>query len=266
MFFEYALQEAISESIGGLFMKNQRHKRKEIYSVLMVSNTDGKSRQFQVSAFTLRFCAVFVVLLCLTIGWLIYQASVADGAQQVLRQEVASLKEQIQQLETEKDALTKDKLALAAENDALHQQAETLEVPEEAPKEDAVEAEEEEPPVPGLYPSDGVGMQKTSYSEEQPYISISAYTDAHIVAAGDGTVTAVSSDDTYAHIIEVDHEGGYKTRYLLHQDAEVNTEEGAQVQAGDTLMTITSDDCQLDYQVLLNGETIDPLSIIDAKG
>lgn len=247
-------------------MKNQRHKRKEIYSVLMVSNTDGKSRQFQVSAFTLRFCAGFVVLLCLIIGWLIYQASVADGAQQVLRQEVASLKEQLQQLETEKDELTKDKLTLAAENEALQQKAEAPAVPEEAPAEAKADEEEEESPVPDLYPSDGVGMQKTSYSEEQPYISISAYTDAHIVAAGNGTVTAVSSDDTYPHIIEVEHEGGYKTRYLLRQDAEVNTEEGAQVEAGDTLMTITSDDCQLDYQVLENGEPIDPLSIIDAKG
>lgn len=79
-------------------------------------------------------------------------------------------------------------------------------------------------------------------------------------------MTVVSSDDTYAHIIEVEHEGGYKTRYLLLQDCEVNTEQGAQVEAGDTLMTITSDDCQLDYQVLLNDEPIDPLSVIDAKG
>ncbi|MCI8556387.1 MAG: peptidoglycan DD-metalloendopeptidase family protein [Lachnospiraceae bacterium] len=246
-------------------MKDQRHKRKEIYSVLMVSNTDGKSKQFQVSAFTLRFCAAFVIFLCLVIGWLIYQASVADGAQQVLRQEAASLKEQLQQLETEKEALTKDKLTLAAENEALQQRVEAAEAPEEVPEEETSE-EEEESPVPDLYPSDGVGMQKTSYSDEQPYISISAYTDAHIVAAGNGTVTAVSSDDTYAHIIEVEHESGYTTRYLLHQDAEVNTEEGAQVQAGDSLMTITSDDCQLDYQVLLNGEPIDPLTIIDAKG
>ncbi len=246
-------------------MKDQRHKRKEIYSVLMVSNTNGKSRQFQVSAFTLRLCAVLLALLCIAIGWLIYRASMTDGALQVLRQEIASQKEQIAQLETDKDALTKDKLTLAAENEALKQRVEATEAPEEVPEEETSE-EEEESPVPDLYPSDGVGMQKTSYSDEQPYISISAYTDAHIVAAGNGTVTAVSSDDTYAHIIEVEHEGGYTTRYLLHQDAEVNTEEGAQVQAGDSLMTITSDDCQLDYQVLLNGEPIDPLTIIDAKG
>lgn len=245
-------------------MKDQRHKRKEIYSVLMVSNTNGKSRQFQVSAFTLRFCAVLLVLLCVVIGWLIYRASMADGALQVLRQEIASQKEQITQLETEKDELTKDKLTLAAENETLKQQPETPATPEEAPEEK--KGEEFDPSVPSRYPSDGVGIQKASYSEEQPYISISTYTGGHIVAAGDGTVTAVWSDDPYAHIVEIEHEGGYKTRYLLHQDAEVNVEQGAGVQAGDTLLTITSDDCQLDYQVLLNEEPIDPLSIIDAKG
>lgn len=243
-------------------MKDQRHKRKEIYSVLMVSNTNGKSRQFQVSAFTLRLCAVLLALLCIAIGWLIYRASMTDGALQVLRQEIASQKEQIAQLETDKDALTKDKLTLAAENEALKQQPGTPAAPEEASEEE----EEIDSSAPNRYPSDGVGIQKASYSEEQPYISISAYTGGHIVAAGDGTVTAVWSDDPYAHIVEIEHEGGYKTRYLLHQDAEVNVEQGAEVQAGDILLTITSDDCQLDYQVLLNDEPIDPLSVIDAKG
>lgn len=243
-------------------MKDQRHKRKEIYSVLMVSNTNGKSRQFQVSAFTLRLCAVLLALLCIAIGWLIYRASMTDGALQVLRQEIASQKEQIAQLETDKDALTKDKLTLAAENEALKQQPGTPAAPEEASDEE----EETDSSAPNRYPSDGVGIQKASYSEEQPYISISAYTGGHIVAAGDGTVTAVWSDDPYAHIVEIEHEGGYKTRYLLHQDAEINVEQGAEVQAGDILLTITSDDCQLDYQVLLNDEPIDPLSVIDAKG
>lgn len=243
-------------------MKDQRHKRKEIYSVLMVSNTNGKSRQFQVSAFTLRLCAVLLVLLCVVIGWLIYRASMADGALQVLRREIASQKEQIAQLETDKDALTKDKLTLAAENESLKQKPQTPASPEEtfAAEEETVQSS------PDRYPSDGVGIQKASYSEEQPYISISTYTGGHIVAAGDGTVTAVWSDDPYAHIVEIEHEGGYKTRYLLHQDAEVNVEQGAEVQAGDILLTITSDDCQLDYQVLLNDEPIDPLSVIDAKG
>lgn len=244
-------------------MKDQRHKRKEIYSVLMVSNTNGTSKQFQVSAFTLRVCSILLVLLCVVMGWLIYRVSMADGSLQVLRQELATQKEQVRQLEADKDTLTKDKLTLAAENEALRQQPEVPVLSEETSEE---KKEDSNPSVPNLYPSDGVGIQKASYSEEQPYISISTYAGGHVVAAGNGTVTAVWSDDPYAHIVEIEHESGYKTRYLLHQDAEVNVEQGVQVQAGDTLLTITSDDCQLDYQVLLNDEPIDPLSIIDAKG
>lgn len=247
-------------------MKNQRHKRKEIYSVLMVSNTDGQSRQFQVAALTLRLCAAFVVLLCLVIGWLIYQASKADGAISLLRRELAEQVEQVQTLQAEKDALTKEKLQLTAENEALRQQTETADA-EETEAEEETGGEAQEAALPNHYPSDGASILKPdTFSEEHPYISISTYTDGHIIAAGDGTVTAVSSDDTYAHIIEIEHEGGYKTRYLCHKSGEVKVEEGVQVLGGDILVTVTSDDCQLDYQILLNGEPIDPLSIIDARG
>jgi len=251
---------------GGCGMKNQRHKRKEIYSVLMVSNTNGKSRQFQVAALTLRLFAGFIVLLCLIIGWLIYQASKADGTISVLRRELAEQTGQVQALQAEKDALTKDKLQLTAENEALKQEA-AEPAPEEQEPEEEEEDQEEASAVPSRYPSDGASILKPdAFSEEHPYISISTYTDGHIIAAGDGTVTAVSSDDTYAHIIEIEHEGGYKTRYLCHKSGEVKVEEGLQVLGGDTLVTVTSDDCQMDYQVLLNGEPIDPLSVIDARG
>ena len=42
--------------------------------------------------------------------------------------------------------------------------------------------------------------------------------------------------------------------------------EGARVQAGDILLTITKDDTQLDYQILYEEKSVDPLEIIDAKG
>ena len=48
--------------------------------------------------------------------------------------------------------------------------------------------------------------------------------------------------------------------------AELQVEEAKRVKAGDILAVITSDDTQLDYQVILEGEPIDPLNVIDAKG
>jgi murein DD-endopeptidase MepM/ murein hydrolase activator NlpD len=79
-------------------------------------------------------------------------------------------------------------------------------------------------------------------------------------------VVAAGSDEIYQHIIEVAHESGYKTRYLCHQSAEISVEEGSAVQAGDILLTITTDETQLDYQVIYEDAPIDPLSVIDARG
>ena len=106
----------------------------------------------------------------------------------------------------------------------------------------------------------------SNYSEEEPYLSISMHEEGNIVATGNGTVITVSSDDTYPVIVEVEHEKGYKTRYLCRQEAEVKATEGAQVEAGDTLFTITTDETQLDYQILFEEEAIDPLTVIEAKG
>ena len=56
------------------------------------------------------------------------------------------------------------------------------------------------------------------------------------------------------------------TRYMSQQEAESGLEQDTQIQAGDTLFTIITDNTQLDYQVLLNGEPVDPLSVFEAKG
>ncbi len=240
-------------------MKDQRHKRRESFSVLFISNLDGRTKQFQLSAWTLRLMFPLLLLACIAAGFFAGRTLTKPGESKELKEQLASKEQLIQQLETEKETLTNDKRSLAAENETLRQQA-------ESPPQEETPPEPEEPPVPDRYPSEGAGVLKSTYSEESPYIALSTYREGTIVAAGDGTVTAVSSDDTYSHIIEVEHEGGYKTRYLCHEEAEVKVEEGSQVQQGDTLITITEDDTQLDYQVILNGEPVDPLSVIDAKG
>ena len=152
---------------------------------------------------------------------------------------------------------------------ALRQQMEEA----EAAAAEAAAAEQEEaadpaadPTYPGRYPYSGASVLLSSYTEEQPYLAISAYAGGTVTAAGDGTVVAAGSDEIYQHIIEVAHESGYKTRYLCHQSAEISVEEGSAVQAGDILLTITTDETQLDYQVIYEDAPIDPLSVIDARG
>ena len=116
------------------------------------------------------------------------------------------------------------------------------------------------------YPSSGVGVLTSTFSEEHPYISFTVEPRTDIIAAGDGTVRAISSDNTYQYIIEVVHESGYTTYYLYRENADLKVEEGAQVKKGDTLFTITAENTELEYEVLYGDEFIDPLSIIAAKG
>ena len=46
----------------------------------------------------------------------------------------------------------------------------------------------------------------------------------------------------------------------------MQVEEGTQVQIGDVLAAIRTENTQMDYQVLLEGEPIDPLIVLEAKG
>ena len=179
----------------------------------------------------------------------------------------------MQTLTAEAAALKEEQQVLTEENEALKRESEQFaeEAKAAAAAAAAAMAEKEEEPetdstYPSRYPSSGASILSSSYSEEQPYLTITTYAQSTIVAAGDGTVTAVASDDIYHHIIEIEHESGYKTRYLCRQEAAVEVEEGAQVQAGDLLLTITTDDTQMDYQVLNADGPVDPLSVIDAKG
>lgn len=256
-------------------MKNQRHKRRESYSILLISNTGRTSRQFQLSTLAIRLLLIILLLTCTVAGLLTYTYSTAHKVQTELRTRLAEQEQLTSTLTAENTALKEEQQTLTEENEALKRESEQYaeearEAAEAAAAATAAAEEEAEPEAdptyPSRYPSSGASVLSSSYSEEQPYLTITTYAESTIVAAGDGTVVTVASDDIYHHIIEIEHESGYRTRYLCHQEAGVEVEEGALVQAGDLLLTITADDTKMDYQVLNADGPIDPLSVIDAKG
>lgn len=248
-------------------MKRKGHNHKESFSILLISNTGQQSKQFHVSRFTTRLLIGLLLLFCAAIGgavWIFCQNPFEGIVQNNnLRAQMDSQAQTIQQLEAEKETLSQELAALQQENENLLQ---VMDNPnEEADAESDVSADSDAG-IPRRYPTSGTSGRLSSYSEEEPYLAISTHTEGNIIATGNGTVTAVSSDDTYPVIVEVEHDKGYRTRYMCRQQADVQATEGAQVEAGDTLFTITVDDSQLDYQILFEGEPIDPLTVIEAKG
>lgn len=250
-------------------MNNQRHKRRESFSVLLISNSDQSSRQFDISLPLVRFFLCLLLVILIVAGLAAYGFISRRGMESQLRSQLTQQEKVVQQLTTEKENLEAEKTALIAENESLRSEAEQA-VAAMAEKEAEAEEEEaepeEDPTVPTRYPYSGASVLLSSYTEEQPWLSLSTYSGGTVTAAGNGTVAVISSDDTYHHIIEIEHESGYRTRYLSKADAEQSVEEGAQVQAGDTLLTIITDETQVDYQIIYQEEPVDPLSVIDAKG
>ena len=245
-------------------MKDQRHKRKESFSILLVSHSSGSNRQFHFSQSVLRLILILALFFCAAVIWLIWQHFSDRNIQNDLQNQLTAQLEIVELLQSEKETLTREKKALEKEHmDFLMATKDSNTDEDETEKEAEPETSTS---FPGLYPSSESGMLIDNYSPEQPYLSINTHVDSHIIAAGDGTVVVISSDDTYPVILEIEHENGYRTRYMCRQDADKNVEIGAQVLAGDTLITITADNTQLDYQVIFEGEIIDPFNVIDAKG
>lgn len=244
-------------------MEQQRHKRRESFSVLFISNVDRSSKQFNISLTFIRLIFFLMLLILAVIGLLAFLFFSGSKKLGLLRAQLNSQEKLVEQLNAEKSTLDNEIQALRAENNDLRQVSKIITTKrEEAAAQEAPVSN----PLPTLFPSSGSGILVETYSEDRPYLSISTHSEGKIVATGDGTVVTVGSDDAYPLILEIEHADGYLTRYMCSQDVQIKTEEGAQVLAGDILCTVTTDDTQLDYQIFLNGDAIDPLSVIDAKG
>lgn len=241
-------------------MKRKQHKHKESFSILLISNTGQNSRQFHVSLFLFRLLIFLLFIICVALGGLIYLFFWEKDNGTALLEQTLSQSQLIMQLEEEKETLTNENHALTAENNALRQAAQVNTEEETTPEEEA------DSTIPTRYPCSGTGILTTTYSEEHPYLSINTQAEANIVAAGDGTVISIGSDNTYPLIIEIDHGNGYHTRYMCLRNAEKKVEEGAAVQTGDVLITVNTNDTGLDYQIILDDQPIDPLTVIDAEG
>ncbi len=248
-------------------MKDQRHKRKETYSILVISNLDRKSRQFHITRSTPYLLIFFLLLICAAAGGVFTQFAAKDVQISKLLEQSKKQEQLAESLETEKAALETRNQELIEENTALEQALKLkLNDQKEAKAEPAAEEPDFDSTFPSLYPASSAGVLTSEFSEEHPYISIAANKGSNIVAAGDGRVTAIDSDNDYSHIIEIEYESGYKTRYLYGHDAELEVEENSQVHGGDTLFTITTDGTELDYQVLYEDTPVNPVLVIEAKG
>ena len=111
------------------------------------------------------------------------------------------------------------------------------------------------------------GQEVEQLASDKP-IMIFTVTDINsgssVIAAGNGTVTAVEEDELYGRVVEIDHGNGYVSYYRNAGAAKV--EVGDNVTRGTVLFVVGANNNIIGYQITLDGQYIDPAIVVDIAG
>ena len=124
------------------------------------------------------------------------------------------------------------------------------------------------PTPPSVWPLTERGFVTQGIHEgregEHPGLDIAVATDSYIRAAGGGVVTDVGEDAVYGRFVVIDHGGGYAT---LYGHASLNLVRlGQRVRERQVIAlsgsTGRSTGPHLHFEVLVDGEPVDPLTVV----
>ena len=130
---------------------------------------------------------------------------------------------------------------------------------------DALSEQLEKQTMPTEFPLTGkASMEETAEENGNPICIFTASKGSMVVAAASGSVIVVNEDPEYGNNVWVDHGNGYVTIY--RNQGEVKVEQGKTVTQGTTLMLITDSDSKLGYQIMKDGEYVDPMEMLNISG
>jgi murein DD-endopeptidase MepM/ murein hydrolase activator NlpD len=100
---------------------------------------------------------------------------------------------------------------------------------------------------------------------EHTGLDIAIGTGSYIRASGAGRVTEVGEDPTYGKYVRIDHENGYETLYA--HASETSVELGEEVRKNEVIgltgSTGQSTGPHLHFEILFEGETVDPFELVE---
>ncbi|MCM1100809.1 MAG: M23 family metallopeptidase [Acetatifactor muris] len=244
-------------------MLRDKHKRKIKHVVLVTSNaTDAGIRQFHIGSGGLW---VIVVALCIIIGALLGYIAYEERIWQAVMDRSDVQQEKIRELEEANALLTTENLSLGTEIDGLNETvqilSETVSLKTQSESELMEKLEQQSMPV--RLPLNGSAAMEES-DEGQPICVFTASVGVTVVAAANGTVTAVNDDVEYGHNVWIDHGNGYVTIYRNGGEPQVKL--GESVVGGTTLFVIEKDHGKLGYHMMKDGEYISPTEMLDISG
>lgn len=239
-------------------MRRRRHKRKNCHVVIVTSDAvDASTKQFRVRPWVVEVLVLLIsVAAGAAIGYFLFEQDipreeVIQNSQQQeeliaeLEEENAALQTQIAELTNTVQILSDTVIQKAESENSLTEQLEQQYIPTEFPLTSRATYEEitEGDPMCVWTATEGATM---------------------VVATANGTVSAVNDDGEYGHNVWIDHGNGYVTIY--RNQGEVMVKQGETVRQGSTLFIINDESNKLGYQVMKNGEYINPMDVLAING
>lgn len=245
------------------------------FRLLVIPHGSGATRTFEVGPLVARILplglVILSVLLLFLLGSWVYLASRAAR--------VDELEARLAQLEGQEETL--ERLAVRLEEaEARYEQLRLLFGPDSArsasevwlPAVDGGESTRDEPDEDGNAPSSWplaergfVTQTLLSDDGEHQGLDIAVPSHSYIRAAGGGEVAEVGEDSIYGRYVILDHGGGYRSVY--GHAAETLVTAGQEVRVNEVIAlsgsTGRSTAPHLHFEILLDGEPLDPLTLVE---
>ncbi len=245
--------------------KKRRKKKSSRVSIMFVPETGGKVRTIRSSSNAIaRMIVTVIALLAILICYCIFTAQIVRDAYD--NRSAGNAKLQI--VVDENTSLRNENAELSAAVNDLNDELAAKE--KEAQLEEVTRSEQA---VPKGFPLDGSAVLATQQTiqtteetnpEDANKVAFMTNIGTAVMATGSGTIAAIEDDPVYGHVLRIDHGNGYETIY--YTSATIRVEQGVQVNKGDVIGIMTTEGELLTYAVKLDGQFIDPMSMMEIAG
>lgn len=236
--------------------EEKKRGRKYKYTLMLFTDSkEGNVRQLQIDPVVVETVAAVLVVVLIVLA-VVCRLRGKELAQ--LRETSADQAAQIHTLETENGELTVRQEELAQKVTVLSDTINRM-----VDEDEKVAEKEARARMPIGFPmTSSASMEQVD--GEEPMVKLTGAESGSIVAAGNGVVDSITSDSSYQHCVRIDHGNGYISIY--RNDGEVMVREGIEIVRGSILYVIGEDNTQLGYQIIYEGEYVDPMELLNIDG
>lgn len=247
-------------------MEQKQHKANK-HVVIVTSEADSaKVRQFRIPPVALQ---IVVIISCMVlgaaIGYFIFESKIWDSVMEKNQERIAYVEGLEKDYQSLKTVLAEKEKNYESAISDLEQEIQILSATlnEKVQRENELMEEISQQSMPTEFPLTGAATYQLSEGD-QPVCEFVADAKGAVVSTAKGTVIAVNDDVEYGHNVWVDHGNGYITIYRSKRSAVVS--QGDAVVRGTTLFLIEEAKEKIGYQIVKDGEYMNPLELMAING